>query len=101
MFSRDTYDDRLAFSKCETRPVFKYRGFLVSKVCTSTRFDVSKTDERILDPRFGGRTEIGHEMALALVAGADFRCVLHDLSSLTPLKGLGAELGRKTPQNQN
>ncbi len=35
---------------------------------------------------FGGRTANGHEMVLELVSGADFRCVLHLLLSLTCLK---------------
>ena len=40
-----------------------------------------------LDFSFGGRTQNRYEMALELVSGADFRCVLHHLSSLTRLKG--------------
>ncbi len=32
----------------------------------------------ILDFSFGGRTENGHEMALELLSGADFSCILHN-----------------------
>ncbi len=42
---------------------------------------------RILGFSFGGRTENGHEMVLKLVSGADFRFVLHNLSSMTRLPG--------------
>jgi hypothetical protein len=39
------------------------------------------------DFSFGGRTENVHEMALGLVPGADFKCILHHLSNPSRLKG--------------
>ncbi len=47
---------------------------------------LGRTYWRILDFSFGGRTENGHEMALELVSGVDFRCIVHHVSSLTRLK---------------
>ncbi len=44
---------------------------------------LGRTYERILDFSFRGRRDHGHEVAFELVSGADFRCVLHHLSSLT------------------
>jgi hypothetical protein len=46
-----------------------------------------RTYGRILYLSLGDRTENGHETAIYLVSGADFRGVLHHLLSLTRLKG--------------
>ncbi len=39
-------------------------------------------------------------MAFKVASGADFGFVLHDLSSLTRSKGLGAKFGRKATQDR-
>ncbi len=53
----------------------------------------------ILDFSFGGRTEKGNEIVLELASGADVRCVLHHVSSLTHLEGfLGPSLPGKRPK---
>ena len=57
---------------------------------------LGRTYGRILDFSFGGRTENDHEMVLELVSGADFRFVLHHLSSLTCFKG---SWGQVWPEN--
>ncbi len=57
---------------------------------------LGRTYGKILDLCLGGRTENGHEMVLELVPGADFRCVLHNLSSLTCLKGSWGQVWRKS-----
>ncbi len=57
---------------------------------------LGRTYGRISDFSFGGRTDNGHEMVSALVSGADFRCVLHQFSSLTWLKG---SWGQVWPEN--
>ncbi len=58
--------------------------------CGCTRDLASKlgwTYWRILDFSFGGRTENRYDLALEMVSGANFRCVLHHISSLTRLEG--------------
>ncbi len=57
---------------------------------------LGRTYGRILDFSFGGRTENGHETVLELVSGADFRCVLHHVSSLFGLLG---SWGQVWPEN--
>jgi hypothetical protein len=53
----------------------------------------------MLDCSFGGRTENRYEVALELVSGADFRCVLHNYSSLSRFKvSWGQVLPEKDPK---
>jgi hypothetical protein len=61
---------------------------------------LGRTHVSIVDFRFGARTETGHEMALDLVSGVDFRCALHHVSILPRSRGLGAKCGQKTAHNR-
>ncbi len=54
-------------------------------------------------PKGEGRNmdqELAHEVALQLVYGANFRCVLYHFSSLTRLKGSWGKLWPKTDPKQ-
>ncbi len=56
----------------------------------------------IITLSFWPRPVNGHDMALELVFGADLRCLLHHVSSLTRWNGHGAKFGRKmTDKIQN
>ncbi len=50
------------------------------RCAAEANLELGRTYGRIFDLCFDCRTENGHEMALELVPGVDFRCVLHHLS---------------------